>query len=178
MNTNTLKIAASVLIIGGGVGYLMYSSMAANLEYYKQVDEIADEMESWIGVRIRLAGNVKEGSIFHRPATHEYLFTVAYGGAEIPVHYKGSVPDSFMENAEVVVAGRLRDDGTFEGDRVFAKCPSKYEAREPLDDGSRPGHPGLRAGSYPVVGTEEAEAAPETGREPSGSETSETDSAN
>ena len=42
----------------------------------------------------------------------------------------GIVPDTFKEDAEVVLKGRLASDGSFHVDKdgVMAKCPSKYEA--------------------------------------------------
>jgi cytochrome c-type biogenesis protein CcmE len=45
----------------------------------------------------------------------------------IPVKYHGVVPDTFMENSEVVVEGSL-GTGSFEAHTLLAKCPSKYEA--------------------------------------------------
>ncbi len=131
MSSRALKISTSILVLTGGLGYLMYSSMADNIEYYKYVDEIADEKERWAGVRLRLAGSVEEGSIFHRPGTHEYLFSILHEDAAIEVRYTGTVPDSFAEGAEVVVSGKLHSDGHFEARRVFARCPSKYEPLGP-----------------------------------------------
>ena len=45
-------------------------------------------------------------------------------------------PDLFKDGAEVVVEGRLGDDGTFLASNVMAKCPSKFEGEDP---GSMPG---------------------------------------
>ena len=49
------------------------------------------------------------------------------------------VPDTFKHGAEVVVTGRVRDDGTFDASELLAKCPSKYEAAEPAAPGAQ--HP-------------------------------------
>ena len=45
--------------------------------------------------------------------------------------YRGVVPDTFKDEAEVVLKGRF-DGTTFhtEPNGVMAKCPSKYEAAE------------------------------------------------
>ncbi|MFW5879170.1 MAG: cytochrome c maturation protein CcmE [Myxococcota bacterium] len=135
-----LKIGVSVLVLGAALGYLMYRSMADNLEYYKQVDELAADLDGWTGVQVRLAGSVKEDSIFHRPGTHDYAFTVTHGGSEMRVAYSGRMPDGFTEKAEVVVSGRLGADGVFQGERVVAKCPSKYEAKDPRVENPPEGH--------------------------------------
>ena len=47
--------------------------------------------------------------------------------ANVPILYKGSVPDLFKTGREVVVDGKLRG-GTFVAvpDTLVTKCPSKY----------------------------------------------------
>ena len=45
-----------------------------------------------------------------------------------PVVYVGLVPDTFTEDVEVVVEGRLMRDGTIRATNVLAKCGSRYEA--------------------------------------------------
>ena len=40
------------------------------------------------------------------------------------------MPDTFKDDAEVVVAGTLSEKGVFEAHEVIAKCPSKYEAAQ------------------------------------------------
>jgi cytochrome c-type biogenesis protein CcmE len=51
------------------------------------------------------------------------------GTAEVPVVYKGTVPDLFRANRHVVVDGQLRG-GTFVAvpGTLVTKCPSKYQA--------------------------------------------------
>jgi cytochrome c-type biogenesis protein CcmE len=46
------------------------------------------------------------------------------------VAYHGIIPDTFVDDAAVVVEGQLQDDGTFRAHTLLAKCPSKYEAAE------------------------------------------------
>ena len=40
------------------------------------------------------------------------------------------MPDTFKDDAEVIVAGQVQPDGSFEAQELIAKCPSKYEAAE------------------------------------------------
>lgn len=125
-----VKVVASVLIVGGGLSYLLVSSAKDGLEYYKQVDEVAADPERWTGPNLKMGGHVRAGSIFNKPGTLEYVFTVEKDDAAIDVQYTGTVPDTFKEGSEVVVAGRLTPEGRFEAEEVVAKCPSKYEAEE------------------------------------------------
>ena len=57
------------------------------------------------------------------------LFRSQQNGKVIRAYYTGIVPDTFKEDAEVVLKGRLASDGSFHVDKdgVMAKCPSKYE---------------------------------------------------
>jgi cytochrome c-type biogenesis protein CcmE len=52
------------------------------------------------------------------------------GTAEVPVVYKGTVPDLFRTGRDVVVDGRLRN-GVFVAvpNTLVTKCPSKYSPK-------------------------------------------------
>jgi cytochrome c-type biogenesis protein CcmE len=50
-------------------------------------------------------------------------------GKTITVRYAGIVPDTFKDDAEVIVSGSVKGDGTFVAKDLIAKCPSKYEAK-------------------------------------------------
>jgi len=43
------------------------------------------------------------------------------------VHFTNIPPDTFQEEGEVVLTGKLNAEGVFESDEMSAKCPSKYE---------------------------------------------------
>jgi cytochrome c-type biogenesis protein CcmE len=51
--------------------------------------------------------------------------------------YSGIVPDTFKDDAEVVLKGTLTPDGfKVDPNGVMAKCPSKYE---PMAGATQPG---------------------------------------
>jgi len=51
-------------------------------------------------------------------------------GRAVPVSYAGLIPDTFKDDAEVVVEGVCNpDDPSFNATTLLAKCPSKYESR-------------------------------------------------
>ena len=61
----------------------------------------------------------------------EYRFKVQNKGSVVNASYKGVVPDTFKDDSEVVLKGRLSPEGFHtEPNGVMAKCPSKYEAQE------------------------------------------------
>jgi cytochrome c-type biogenesis protein CcmE len=128
---NILPAVATLVVILGGIGYLFYSSAGEAFEYYKHVDEVMSEPAKWEGKHLQLHGFVVPDSIKKRMDTAhqqiEYKFLAVNCGTEVPVHYAGTVPDTFKDRAEVVVKGKL-ENGSFQASEISAKCPSKYSA--------------------------------------------------
>ena len=129
MTHRYIKIAAtSVVLVLAFVG-LLWSTLREGTEYYKHVDEVLASPHDWEGKRLQLHGFVVPGSILRKPDSLEYKFKVQNKGQTIDAWYTGVVPDTFKDDAEVVLKGRLSQDGfRTEANGVMAKCPSKYEA--------------------------------------------------
>jgi cytochrome c-type biogenesis protein CcmE len=53
-------------------------------------------------------------------------FMITDTAREIPVLYRGALPDLFREGKGVVAQGRLLPDGVFLADQVLAKHDEKY----------------------------------------------------
>jgi len=126
-------ILLTVFVVVGGLGYLLYTTAAPEVEWYKHVDEVMTQTSSWQGKKLQLHGRVVKGSILRRQAgpTFEYRFRVEHNGSVVEARHTGLVPDTFKDEAEVVLKGRLTPQGYFQvaPDGVMAKCPSKYEAK-------------------------------------------------
>jgi cytochrome c-type biogenesis protein CcmE len=88
--------------------------------------------------RIRMGGLVKPGTIDHG-ADLRISFEVTDGNADIPVSYRGLLPDLFREGQGVVVEGRFAD-GLFTADSVLAKHDERYMPREVVDALKKSGH--------------------------------------
>ena len=43
--------------------------------------------------------------------------------------YAGIVPDTFRDEADVVLEGEVGSNGLFRAETLLAKCPSKYEGQ-------------------------------------------------
>ncbi len=142
MKSQTIKILLSVVVIASAVTYMLVDTLFATdaLTYFHGADEVLAAADDFQGRRIRLGGHVEEGSIAQKPGTLEYRFAVRpvpammkhpeYANETLTVHYTGVVPDTFKDDAEVIVTGQLQPSGVFEGQELLAKCPSKYEAAE------------------------------------------------
>ena len=128
MTTKPVKIAATAAVLVVALSGLMYSTLQEGTEYYKHVDEVMGSRQAWEGKALQLHGFVVPGSIFVTPDRLEYKFKVQNKGSVVNASYRGIVPDTFKDDAEVVLKGRLTADGFHtEPNGVMAKCPSKYE---------------------------------------------------
>jgi cytochrome c-type biogenesis protein CcmE len=137
MSSRTIKVLATVVIIAGALGSLMYTSLAEGTEYYKHVDEVMIEPAAWHGKKLQLHGFVVEKSIMRKPGTLEYIFQVENKGHVVNARYTGIVPDTFKDHSEVVIKGYLGPQGfAVDPGGVMAKCPSKYEAAPPQSSGT------------------------------------------
>ena len=129
MSKKATRILLSVVILGGVLIGLMYTTVSEGAQYYKHVDEVMTSPEQWYGKNMQLHGYVVDGSILQRPNTLDYRFKLKSGEATVLADYTGIVPDTFKDGAEVVLTGRLGPDGfKVVPGGVTAKCPSKYEA--------------------------------------------------
>jgi cytochrome c-type biogenesis protein CcmE len=137
MENKALKIAATVLIVLGSIGGLMYTSLSEGAEYYKHVDEVMADPAAWHDKNLQLHGYVVDRSILRKPDSLDYRFQIQNKGQVVQASYTGVVPDTFKGGSEVVLKGRLGPHG-FEvaPNGVMAKCPSKYEPQSPGVPGS------------------------------------------
>jgi len=128
MANKTVKIGLTVAVLALALGGLLWSTLSAGTEYYKRVDEVMANPAQWQGKALKLHGFVVRDSILRKRNSLDYQFEVQNQGRTVRALYTGIVPDTFKDDAEVVLRGRLSADG-FHVDKngVMAKCPSKYE---------------------------------------------------
>jgi cytochrome c-type biogenesis protein CcmE len=130
MNNKALKIALTTVVLLVAFGGLLWSTLRDGTEYYKHVDEVMVQPDAWYGKRLQLHGYVVPSSILRRRDSLDYRFEVQNKGQVVTASYSGIVPDTFKDDAEVVLKGTLTPRGfQVDANGVMAKCPSKYEAK-------------------------------------------------
>jgi cytochrome c-type biogenesis protein CcmE len=117
-----LLLGIAVLGTIAAVGYTMFTR---SVVYYRTPTEVL----RMPGEHVRLSGEVVDGSIESDPSAGTVRFAVSDGISTVPVVYRGPMPDTLRDEAEAVVEGELGADGVFHADVLFAKCPSKFEAK-------------------------------------------------
>src|SRR5262244_1840401 len=136
MKRRTLGIILTIAIATGGVAFLALQS-AGDVEYYAHVAQVSADPAPWLARKtVQIHGFAhrvpQKGSL--EGQTIVYRFELESKGQTIRVVHEGVVPDTFKEEAETVVKGKLdkAPDGalvltTVGGEQgIMAKCPSKY----------------------------------------------------
>jgi len=128
--------AGTKFIIGGAlvlatVGYLMATGIKETGVYYLTPSELATRIQndhSFYNVGVKMGARVVKGSITRDVASQTITFRATDGQNTWPVTYRGLAPDTFTDEVDVVVEGRLQPDGVFHATTLLAKCGSRYEA--------------------------------------------------
>ena len=122
------KIGIGVVVLGA-VGYLVVSDPGESVLAYVHAENVVAMPEKYQGRTIQVYGKVVAGTISKKKGgSGDYRFTIESGGERLDVHFTNIPPDTFQEGGEVILTGRLNDDGDlFESEEMSAKCPSKYE---------------------------------------------------
>jgi cytochrome c-type biogenesis protein CcmE len=143
-------------LIGAALGVL---ALAVALVLFALKDSIVffnsptDVVEKHVkpGMRIRIGGLVKEGSV-QRGDSLSVRFEVTDGRSTIPVAYQGLLPDLFREGQGIVAEGALDGSGTLRADSVLAKHDETYMPKEVADALKKQGHWKDDYGNKPMQG--------------------------
>ncbi len=130
MRAGTKFIIGGALVLGT-VGYLMATGIKETGVYYLTPSELASRVQadrSFYNVGVKMGARVVKGSITRDVATQTITFRATDGQNTWPVTYRGLAPDTFTDEVDVVVEGRLQSDGVFHATTLLAKCGSRYEA--------------------------------------------------
>ncbi|MBB6143857.1 cytochrome c-type biogenesis protein CcmE [Silvibacterium bohemicum] len=125
-NSQTLRVAAAVVIILGTVVYLAVSGAKSNKSYYVTIGEMRAMGSKAYTRHLRVAGNVAPGSV--ERSGSKVNFVLVEQGHRLTVNYLGDdpPPDTFKDDAQALAIGTLGRDGVFQATQLQAKCASKY----------------------------------------------------
>ena len=130
MRASHKVLFAGVLVVGT-VGFLMASGIKETGVYFLTPTELAAKISadpSFHDVGVKMGAKVVSGTIERDVASQTIRFQVTDGAVTYPVVYRGLAPDTFTDDVDVVVEGRLQPDGTFRATTLLAKCGSRYSS--------------------------------------------------
>jgi len=154
------KFVIGGILILGAVIFLIWTSTAANAEYFLTIDELNAKGSSILDKNLRVSGAVLGDSIQYDAQNLTLSFEVAHvpgdnaeleteGGlaealhqavmdpsrARMKVVYVGARPDLLRNEAQAIMTGHLDNDGIFYADELLLKCPTRYEEAVPKQAG-------------------------------------------
>jgi cytochrome c-type biogenesis protein CcmE len=123
------KFAALVVAIIGTLTWLAASGINETKTYYKTVSELDAMGPRALTERVRVGGDVQEGSIVRDGKAVRFVMT--QDARRLNVVYTGTdpLPDTFRDGSQALADGKMLPDGTFEAKKIQAKCASKYEGK-------------------------------------------------
>ena len=126
MKNKRWKFGIGIGIILAVVAWEGISGFQENKTYYVTVSELTAAQSS--RRHIRVGGVVAQGTIQRHAG--QVSFRLAQEAKSIAVTYVGSdtLPDTFKDGAQAIVAGDYSASGDFRADKIQAKCASKYAA--------------------------------------------------
>ena len=117
----TLVLVALVLL-GGASGLVLFALSDSVAFFVTPSDIAAGKVDA--EKRFRLGGLVVAGSVERDDGT--VLFRLTDQASEVPVRYRGILPDLFREGQGIVAQGVLGHDGVFTASEVLAKQDETY----------------------------------------------------
>lgn len=133
-----LWVVAGLALLGVGTA-LVLNALKTNLNYFYTPTQVAND-EAPNNRSFRIGGLVLAGSLKRHTDGLTVEFVVTDTARNIPVSYKGILPDLFKEGKGVVAQGRLGANGYFIADQVLAKHDENYmppEAAKALLDAQK-----------------------------------------
>jgi len=125
-------IALGVAALGIALA-LVLMAFQKNLVFFFTPSQVAAN-EAPQGRTFRIGGMVVPGSLKREGV--DVRFVVTDTAKNLPVVYKGALPDLFREGKGVVAQGQLGPDGVFRAREVLAKHDENYmppEAKEAIE---------------------------------------------
>ena len=126
MSRASLRWLGLGAVVAVCLGYLVVSATGSSAEYYQTIGEMRSHPAAG---SVRVLGTVQDDVVRTDGGLH-VRFTAAEAGQTMPVDYQGTVPDIFRPGIQVVVDGRLGQDGVFHARTLEAKCPSRFSSAQ------------------------------------------------
>lgn len=133
-----LTMIGSALCVLALAAALILNALRDSIVFFS-TPSMAAEKKIEPGKRFRLGGLVQEGSL-ERGGDLAVRFVVSDGGTQLPVTYRGILPDLFREGQGIVAEGALDGAGTFRADTVLAKHDETYMPKDVADALKKQGH--------------------------------------
>jgi cytochrome c-type biogenesis protein CcmE len=144
------KFALGGALMLVAVVYLVFSGTMVGARFFITVEEVVNN-PAYLGQKVRITGAVIGSTIDYDPVTGRLEFTIAHLPNEYedlatelhrvannPVSTRLHIvmsnqtkPDLLQHEAQAILTGTMREDGTFYATEVLLKCPSRFQENTP-----------------------------------------------
>ena len=134
MKHKAVKIGLTSLVLAVAFGGLLFTTLGEATEYYKHVDEVMAEPGRVVRQEAAAARLRRARTRSRRSATPSNIGSRCRTTAQVvDATYTGVVPDTFKDDAEVVLKGTLSPEG-FDGRARTASWRSARRSTKPRHD--------------------------------------------
>jgi cytochrome c-type biogenesis protein CcmE len=125
MKAKHQRLTLALLALGAVIaaGLLAMTALQDKAAFFYSPADIARGVD--VGGTIRLGGMVADKSIKHDKDGVTISFIVEDGADQVPVRFRGIVPDLFKEKSGVIAEGQF-DGKTFVATNILAKHDERY----------------------------------------------------
>ncbi|MEO6975655.1 MAG: cytochrome c maturation protein CcmE [Gallionella sp.] len=152
-------VAVALVGVGFSVGLVLYA-LRGNVNLYFTPTQVFNHKVPQ-DRSFRIGGLVKDGSVKHEGdgLTTKFVITDMY--KDVPVVYKGILPDLFQEGKGVVAQGKMGAGGLMVAEEVLAKHDENYMPPEAAD-ALKKAKAAEAANALKITGAENAVVAKQT----------------
>jgi cytochrome c-type biogenesis protein CcmE len=133
-----LFIIGGIAIVAAAAGLVLFA-LRNNVSLYFTPTQVFNK-EAPQGRSFRIGGLVEAGSVKREADGLTVHFSITDTAKNMPVTYKGILPDLFKEGKGVVAQGKLQADNVFYAEEVLAKHDENYmppEAKHALEEAAK-----------------------------------------
>lgn len=152
--TRTYVAVGCVAAIVIALGVVLFNGLQGASTFFYNVDEVVAKQSSLQGERVRVQGNVVDGTV--RKTVAGVSFVLRFNGQELPVDHVGDPPELFGPKIPVVLEGSLKGN-TFHSDQILVRHDASYDEKnqdrvKDAKNDAEQGATGARGGTAPQGG--------------------------
>lgn len=121
-----MRLQVGALAIVAALVYMVLQGAHNFSSYFVTVQAYQANLARFRHQVIRVQGTMLARSVHYDAAQATLRFTLASGGDQLPVVYRGPMPNEHFRQAQAIVKGRLGTDGTFMAQKLEVQCPDHY----------------------------------------------------
>jgi cytochrome c-type biogenesis protein CcmE len=123
-----ILLVVLVLLLSGGASALVLTALQSKTAFFVSPSDLA-QGKIGAGRELRIGGRVAAGSI-RQGADGGVRFVLTDEKHQVPVVFRGILPDLFREGQGIIAEGTVDRAGVFEASEVLAKHDERYMPKD------------------------------------------------